>query len=82
MSIPTTARRAQEIALKQIEVGGNVRELDAEHVSALAGSMPVRGLIVPIATRSARSTASGSRWSPASTASRPRVSLAGPRSPR
>src|SRR4051794_13339275 len=34
-----TARRAQEIALEQIDVGGNVRELDAEHVSALAGSM-------------------------------------------
>lgn len=51
MSTPTTARRAQEIALEQIEVGGNVRELDAEHVTALAGSMAVRGLIVPIAVR-------------------------------
>jgi ParB/Sulfiredoxin domain len=47
----TTARRAQEIPLEQIEVGGNVRELDAEHVTALAGSMAVRGLIVPIAVR-------------------------------
>ena len=52
MSTPTTARRAQEIALEQIEVGGNVRALDAEHVSALAGSMAVRGLIVPVAVRS------------------------------
>ena len=51
MSTPTTARRAQEIALERIEVGGNVRELDAEHVTALAGSMAVRGLIVPIAVR-------------------------------
>ena len=52
MSTPTTtARRAQEIALDRIEVGGNVRELDAEHVTALAGSMAVRGLIVPIAVR-------------------------------
>jgi ParB/RepB/Spo0J family partition protein len=49
VSTLTTARRAQEIALAQIEVGGNVRELDAEHVSALAGSMAVRGLIVPVA---------------------------------
>jgi ParB/RepB/Spo0J family partition protein len=47
----TTARRAPEIALDQIEVGGNVRELDAEHVTALAGSMAVRGLIVPVAVR-------------------------------
>ena len=51
MSTPTMARRAQEIALDRIEVGGNVRELDAEHVSALAGSMAVRGLIVPVAVR-------------------------------
>ena len=51
VSTATTARRAQEIAVEQIEVGGNVRELDAEHVAALAGSMAVRGLIVPIAVR-------------------------------
>ena len=51
MSTPTMARRAQEIALDRIEVGGNVRELDAEHVTALAGSMAVRGLIVPVAVR-------------------------------
>jgi ParB/RepB/Spo0J family partition protein len=51
VSTSTAARRAQEIALNQIEVGGNVRELDPEHASALAGSMRVRGLIVPIAVR-------------------------------
>ena len=34
-----------------MEAGGNVRRLDAEHVSALAGSMAVRGLIVAIAVR-------------------------------
>ncbi len=28
-----------------------MRELDAEHVNALAGSMAVRGLIVPVAVR-------------------------------
>ncbi len=38
MSTPTTPARA-EIALEHIEAGGNVRELDAEHVTALAGSM-------------------------------------------
>ena len=51
VSTPTMARRAQEIALDRIDVGGNVRELDAEHVAALAGSMAVRGLIVPVAVR-------------------------------
>ncbi|MGH2799765.1 MAG: ParB/RepB/Spo0J family partition protein [Thermoleophilaceae bacterium] len=51
MSTQPTARRKLEIALDRIEVGGNVRELDAEHVTALAGSMAVRGLIVPIAVR-------------------------------
>ena len=52
MSTPTTtARRAREIALESIQTGGNVRELDAEHVQALAGSMKLRGLIVPVAVR-------------------------------
>jgi ParB/RepB/Spo0J family partition protein len=51
VSTPTPARRAQDIALDQIEVGGNVRELDIEHVTAQAGSMAVRGLIVPVAVR-------------------------------
>jgi ParB/RepB/Spo0J family partition protein len=46
------ARRKLEIALDRIDLGGNVRELDAEHVSALARSMAVRGLIVPVVVRS------------------------------
>jgi ParB/RepB/Spo0J family partition protein len=48
VSTQMTARRALEIPLERIETGGNVRELDAEHVAALAASMRVRGLIVPI----------------------------------
>jgi len=48
MSTATPTRRAQEIALEAIETGSNVRDLDAEHVAALARSMPLRGLIVPI----------------------------------
>ena len=48
MSTPITARRAREIPLDRIQAGGNVRELDAEHIAALAASMAVRGLIVPI----------------------------------
>jgi hypothetical protein len=37
--------------VEAIEAGGNVRELDADHVNALVGSMAVRGLIVPVAVR-------------------------------
>src|SRR4051794_13890424 len=43
---PNPARA--EIALEAIETGGNVRELDAEHVTALARSMALRSLIVAI----------------------------------
>jgi hypothetical protein len=57
-STPPIAGGAQEIALDQIEAGGNVRQLDAEHVSALAGSMALRGLSIPIAVRP-RSACSG-----------------------
>lgn len=49
MSTPTmTTRRVEEILLEQIEAGGNVRDLDGEHVSRLAASMKVRGLLTPI----------------------------------
>src|SRR4051794_10233946 len=48
MSTATPTRRVQEIALEAIETGSNVRDLDAEHVAALARSMALRGLIVPI----------------------------------
>lgn len=49
MSTPTmTTRRVEEILVEQIEAGGNVRDLDGEHVSRLAASMKVRGLLTPI----------------------------------
>jgi ParB-like nuclease domain len=43
-----TTRRVEEILVEQIEAGGNVRDLDGEHVSRLAASMKVRGLLTPI----------------------------------
>src|SRR3954447_9969514 len=43
-----TTRRVEEIPVEQIEAGGNVRDLDLEHVSRLAASMKVRGLLTPI----------------------------------
>jgi len=44
----------QAIALDQIDVGANVRDLDPEHVAALAASIALRGLIVPLAVRPAQ----------------------------
>jgi hypothetical protein len=37
-----TTRRVEEIPLEQIQAGGNVRDIDSEHVSRLAASMKVR----------------------------------------
>jgi ParB/RepB/Spo0J family partition protein len=39
------------VALEEIDVGDNARELDGEHVEALASSIALRGLIVPLVVR-------------------------------
>ena len=39
------------VKLDLIDVSENVRELDPEHVEALAGSIALRGLIVPLVVR-------------------------------
>jgi ParB/RepB/Spo0J family partition protein len=39
------------IPLDKIAIPGNVRELDAEHVQALAASIRLRGLLVPVIVR-------------------------------
>jgi ParB/RepB/Spo0J family partition protein len=41
------------VKLDLIDVSENVRELDSEHVDALAGSIALRGLIVPLVVRPA-----------------------------
>ena len=41
----------QLIDVDQIAIPGNVRELDAQHVDALAGSIKLRGLRVPVIVR-------------------------------
>lgn len=46
MSVPTSTDLP--IALERIDVGGNVRELNSEHVDALAGSIAVIGPAEPI----------------------------------
>lgn len=49
MSIVTVA--PQRVHLDLIDVGENVRELDDTHVDALAGSIELRGLVVPLPVR-------------------------------
>ena len=39
---------ASTVSLKDIDLGENTRELDPEHVKALAASIALRGLIVPL----------------------------------
>jgi ParB/RepB/Spo0J family partition protein len=42
---------SQRVPLELIDVGDNLRELDDEHVDALASSIALRGLIVPLVVR-------------------------------
>jgi len=49
MSTITVA--SQRVRLDLIDAGENVRELDQAHVDALAGSIELRGLIVPLPVR-------------------------------
>jgi ParB/RepB/Spo0J family partition protein len=54
----TTTVTSQRVRLDLIDLGENVRDLDEEHVDALASSIALRGLIVPLAVR-----ATGDRFS-------------------
>ena len=47
----TTASGDATLALDSISVRENVRDLDAEHVAALAQSIKLRGLLVPVIVR-------------------------------
>ena len=66
----TTVESARQVALASIHVPDNVRALDDEHVKALAGSIELQGMLVPIVVRA---DGDGSSWSPAFTASPPRA---------
>jgi hypothetical protein len=48
-----TEESARSVALDCIDVPDNVRELDAAHVQALAGSIALQGLLVPLVVRRA-----------------------------
>jgi ParB/RepB/Spo0J family partition protein len=47
----TAVATPERVALDLIDVGQNVRELDQAHVQALASSIALRGLIVPLVVR-------------------------------
>ena len=47
----TTQEPGRHLALVDIRVPDNVRELDPEHVKALAGSIQLQGMLVPVVVR-------------------------------
>ena len=47
----TTPQTGRHVALVDIRVPDNVRELDPEHVKALAGSIELQGMLVPLVVR-------------------------------
>ena len=47
----TTQETGRRIALGEIRVAENVRALDAGHVKALAGSIKLQGMLVPVVVR-------------------------------
>jgi ParB-like nuclease domain len=49
--VSTTTGAGRNVALAQIRVPENVRALDPEHVKALAGSIKIQGMLVPVVVR-------------------------------
>jgi hypothetical protein len=49
----TTTETDRTAALEEIHVADNVRALDADHVHALAGSIRLQGILVPVVVRPA-----------------------------
>jgi len=47
----TAVDYAPLVALERIRVPDNVRDLDASHVDALAGSIALQGMLVPVVLR-------------------------------
>jgi hypothetical protein len=58
---PTNAG-ALVVALDQIHVPGNVRALDQAHVDALAGSIALQGLLVPVVVAPATDELAAEGW--------------------
>ena len=54
MSTATHPDTTRSLTLDQIHVPDNVRDLDPAHVTALAGSIRLQGILVPVVVRGAR----------------------------
>jgi hypothetical protein len=61
MAITSTATD-RTAALEEIHVAGNVRALDADHVHALAGSIRLQGMLVPVVVRPADGDVALGAW--------------------
>jgi len=53
MSTATHSDTTRSLTLDQIHVPDNVRDLDPAHVTALAGSIRLQGILVPVVVRGA-----------------------------
>ncbi len=53
MATTTVSTEQHTIPVELIDVPENVRELDAEHARALAGSIALQGVLVPLVVRPA-----------------------------
>ena len=51
MTASSSSSTRQRVAVDRIAIPGNVRELDSEHVDALAKSIKLRGLLVAVIVR-------------------------------
>ena len=58
----TTTATDRTAALEEIHVAGNVRALDADHVHALAGSIRLQGMLVPVVVRPAEGDVALGGW--------------------
>jgi ParB-like chromosome segregation protein Spo0J len=58
----TTTATDRTAVLEEIHVANNVRALDADHVHALAGSIRLQGMLVPVVVRPAEGDVALGGW--------------------
>jgi ParB/RepB/Spo0J family partition protein len=76
MATTTGVGRERSASLDEIHVCGNVRSLDSEHVHALAGSIRLQGMLVPVVVRPAAGEVGRGGWKYALVAGFHRVAAA------
>jgi ParB/RepB/Spo0J family partition protein len=77
MATTTEVGLERSASLDEIHVSGNVRTLDSEHVHALAGSIRLRGMLVPVVVRPAEGEVAEGGWKYELVAGFHRVAAAG-----